>query len=110
MQIYNANMNLAKNNFKFSPKFFIGLFLCLLVRLIPFRAPNIEPILATTMPISRAYGAVAGFSFAALSILLTIIFPGSVVTRIIISAGFMVFAALHIQQAHGYNHNKYLFY
>lgn len=59
-----------KNYFKLSLKFFIGLFLCLLVRLIPFRAPNVEPILATTMPISRAYGVVAGFSFAALSILL----------------------------------------
>jgi len=40
------------------------------VRLIPFRAPNIEPILATTMPFSKAYGALAGFSFAVLSILL----------------------------------------
>jgi len=56
--------------FKFSPKFFLGLFLCLLVRLIPFRAPNIEPILATTMPMSKAYGAFIGFSFAVLSILL----------------------------------------
>jgi hypothetical protein len=55
-----------KNYFKFSLSFL----LCLLVRLIPFRAPNVEPILATTMPISRAYGAVASFSFAALSILL----------------------------------------
>jgi len=44
--------------------------LCLLVRMIPFRAPNVEPILATTMPFSRAYGALTGFSFAVLSILL----------------------------------------
>jgi hypothetical protein len=63
-----------KNYLKFSLKFFIGLFLCLLVRLIPFRAPNVEPILATTMPFSRAYGAIAGFSFAVLSILLFDIF------------------------------------
>ena len=55
-----------KNYFKFS----LGLLLCLLVRLIPFRAPNIEPILATTMPISRVYGVLGGFSFAFLSILL----------------------------------------
>ena len=54
-----------KNYFKFS----LALLLCLLARLIPFRAPNVEPILATTMPIGRAYGALAGFSFAALSIL-----------------------------------------
>jgi uncharacterized membrane protein YuzA (DUF378 family) len=55
-----------KNYFKFA----VGLILCLLVRLIPFRAPNVEPILATTMPFSRAYGAFAGFSFAVLSILI----------------------------------------
>lgn len=55
-----------KNYFKFA----LGLFLCLVARLIPFRVPNVEPILATTMPFSRAYGAVAGFSFAVLSILL----------------------------------------
>jgi uncharacterized membrane protein YuzA (DUF378 family) len=55
-----------KNYFKFTA----GLVLCLLVRLIPFRAPNVEPILATTMPFSRAYGALTGFSFAVLSILL----------------------------------------
>jgi energy-coupling factor transport system substrate-specific component len=58
----NAN---KKNYFKFS----VALILCLLVRLIPFRAPNIEPILATMMPMSRAYGVFAGFSFAVLSIL-----------------------------------------
>jgi len=55
-----------KNYFKFT----LALILCLLARLIPFRAPNVEPILATTMPIGRAYGAVLGFSFAVLSILL----------------------------------------
>ena len=50
-------------------KFILGLVLCLLVRLIPFRAPNVEPILATMMPFSKAYGAFVGFSFAVLSIL-----------------------------------------
>lgn len=59
-----------KNYFKNLLKFFLGLFLCLFVRLIPVRVPNIEPILATLMPFSRAYGALAGFSFAVLSILL----------------------------------------
>lgn len=59
-----------KNYFKIVLKFFLGLFLCLFVRLIPVRAPNIEPILATMMPFSRAYGALVGFSFAVLSILL----------------------------------------
>jgi hypothetical protein len=55
-----------KNYFRFS----IALVLCLLARLIPFRVPNVEPIMATTMPIGRIYGALMGFSFAVLSILL----------------------------------------
>ena len=62
-----------KNYFKFS----FVIILCLFVRLIPFRAPNVEPILATTMPISRAYGAFFGFSFAILSILLYDIVTGT---------------------------------
>ena len=59
-----------QTNDKNYSKFTFALILCLLVRLIPFRAPNVEPILATTMPFSRAYGAFAGFSFAVLSILI----------------------------------------
>ncbi len=51
-------------------KYIVGFLVCLLVRLIPFRPPNIEPILATQMPFSKAYGKVAGFSFAFLSIVL----------------------------------------
>ncbi len=49
-------------------KFTTGFVLCLLIRLIPFRPPNIEPILATQMPFSKAYGAYAGFLFAFFSI------------------------------------------
>lgn len=62
-----------KNYFKFS----LALLLCLLVRLIPFRAPNVEPIMTTTMPMSRAYGALVGFSFAVLSILLYDVMTGT---------------------------------
>ena len=62
-----------KNYFKFS----LALVLCLLVRLIPFRAPNVEPILATVMPFSKAYGALTGFSFAVLSILLYDVITGT---------------------------------
>ncbi len=51
-------------------KYIIGFMICLLFRLIPFRPPNIEPILATQMPFAKAYGAVAGFVFAFTSILL----------------------------------------
>lgn len=56
----------TKNWFKFA----IGFVGCLLIRLIPFRLPNIEPIMATNMPFSKAYGAYAGFFFAFFSIVL----------------------------------------
>lgn len=59
-------------------KFLIGFVLCLLLRLIPFRPPNIEPILATQMPFSKAYGKIAGFAFAFLSIFLYDIIVGKV--------------------------------
>lgn len=42
----------------------------LLVRLIPFRAPNVEPIMASIMPFGKRYGALFAFSFAFLSILI----------------------------------------
>ena len=49
-------------------KFIIGFTACLLVRLLPFRPPNIEPILATQMSFSKAYGPVPAFIFAFFSI------------------------------------------
>ncbi len=58
-------------------KFSLALILCLLARLIPWRAPNVEPILATLMPFSKAYGALVGFSFAVLSILLYDVLTGT---------------------------------
>ena len=51
-------------------KFALGILGCLLVRLLPFRAPNIEPIMSTAMPFGKAYGASAGFFFAFFSIIL----------------------------------------
>ena len=53
-----------KNKFKIIIVF-IG---CLLFRLIPLRAPNVEPIMASVMPLSRKYGALTGFIFGFLSI------------------------------------------
>jgi len=50
-------------------RFFIALVACLLVRLLPFRAPNVEPIMATAMPFGKAYGALTGFLFGFLSII-----------------------------------------
>ncbi len=57
-------------------KFLTGFVLCLLLRLLPFRPPNIEPILATQMPFARAYGKIAGFVFAFFSIFLYDIITG----------------------------------
>ena len=55
-----------KNKFKISIVF-IG---CLLFRLIPLRAPNVEPIMASIMPTAKKYGAFLGFAFGFLSIFL----------------------------------------
>lgn len=42
----------------------------MLFRLLPLRAPNVEPIMASIMPISRKFGAIVGFLFGFLSIFL----------------------------------------
>jgi uncharacterized membrane protein len=39
-------------------------------RLLPFRAPNVEPILASVMPLSKRFGALSGILFGVLSIVL----------------------------------------
>ncbi len=48
----------------------IALVICTLVRLIPLRAPNVEPVFASTMPFARRYGVVLGFVFGASNIVL----------------------------------------
>lgn len=40
----------------------------LALRLIPFRAPNVEPIMAAQMPFGKVYGKLAAFLFGAMSI------------------------------------------
>lgn len=55
-----------KNWFKYTLTFLAVLAL----RLVPFRAPNIEPIMATTMPLGKVYGKLAGFLFGSLSIVI----------------------------------------
>lgn len=50
-------------------QFFIGLAAVLAVRLLPFRAPNVEPVLATLMPFAKRFGATAAFVFGAMSVL-----------------------------------------
>ena len=55
-------------------KFLLGWVLCFgfrfLSKQIPSFPPNVEPVMATTMPFGRYYGALGGFLFAALTIVL----------------------------------------
>mgnify|MGYP001558246437 CR=1 FL=1 len=51
------------------------------------RAPNIEPILASAMPMSRAYGAIFGFSFGALSIFIYDLVTGTLGVHTLFTAG-----------------------
>lgn len=60
-----------ENTFKQSSiKYVIGFVVCFGIRLIPFRPPNVEPIMTTTMPFGKKWGWLAGALFGALSILL----------------------------------------
>jgi uncharacterized membrane protein len=72
-----------KNYFKIALVFV----LCMVARLIPFRAPNIEPILAATMPIGKAYGRFFGFFFALFSILLYDTLTGTLGLQTFFTAG-----------------------
>ncbi|MDO8576640.1 MAG: hypothetical protein Q7R90_05025 [bacterium] len=51
-------------------KFVIGWAAVFLFRLIPFRPPNFEPMLATVMPFSKRYGILGSFLFGFLGIVL----------------------------------------
>lgn len=42
----------------------------MLVRLIPFRPPNVEPLLSAVMPLTKRFGMLEGAGFAVLSIVL----------------------------------------
>ncbi len=59
-------------------KYLIGFVACFLIRIIPFRPPNIEPILATQMPFSKAYGKLAGFLFSFIGIILFDLFTSGI--------------------------------
>lgn len=62
---------------------FVGV---LLIRLIPFRAPNVEPILAAQMPFARKYGLIASFSFGFLSITIYDLLTSGVGTWTLVTA------------------------
>lgn len=50
-------------------KYIIAFLSVFAVRMIPFRAPNVEPIMAVVMPFSKAYKGFFTFAFGALSII-----------------------------------------
>jgi len=51
-------------------KYTIAFISVLLFRLIPFRAPNVEPIMASIMPLGKVYGSILSFIFGFLSIVI----------------------------------------
>ena len=51
-------------------KYTIAFFSVLIFRMIPFRTPNVEPIMAVIMPFGKIYGGVMAFVFGFLSIVL----------------------------------------
>jgi uncharacterized membrane protein len=53
-----------------SLKFLVAWLGVFLFRLIPFRPPNVEPMLATIMPFSKGYGSLSSFGFGFLGIVL----------------------------------------
>lgn len=62
-------MDTAKNNYKTGWfKFILGWLTCFFIRLLPFRPPNVEPILATIMPFSKKYRVAGSFLFGFFSI------------------------------------------
>lgn len=84
-------------------KFCLGWAICFGFRLIPgsIRPPNVEPILATSMPFAKKFSAQTGFIFAFLSIVLFDIATGkfgmwtwiTAITYGVIAAGAGVFLA-----------------
>ncbi len=59
-------------------KYIIAFIVILTVRLVPFRAPNIEPILTAQMPFGKIFGGLAAFIFGFLSIVVYDIFTSGI--------------------------------
>lgn len=51
-------------------KYIIAFFSVFIIRLLPFRAPNIEPVMTVLMPFGKRFSSFSVFLFGALSILL----------------------------------------
>lgn len=59
-------------------KYAIGIIVVFLIRLIPFRIPNIEPMMATIMPFAKKFKALSGFVFGFFSIVVYDIFTSGI--------------------------------
>jgi len=59
-------------------KYLIAFISVLAFRLIPFRAPNVEPIMAIEMPFAKTYGKLYAFLFGAFSIVVFDLFTSKV--------------------------------
>lgn len=84
---YNKNMETKikadiqkENNNPFTGwiKFIIGWMVVFGIRLIPFRVPNVEPVLATQMPFAKKFGWMGGFLFGFLSIVIFDVFTSGI--------------------------------
>jgi len=60
-------LNYMKKNWL---KYTIMFISVLIFRLVPFRAPNLEPIMAVIMPLGKVYGDIMSFIFGVLSIII----------------------------------------
>lgn len=94
-----------------SIKFIVGFAVCFGIRLIPFRPPNFEPLLATQMPFAERLGGLFAFVFGFLSIFMFDVFTSGVGTWTWITASMYgvlgVLAAIFFQHF-GHGVGKYL--
>jgi nitrate reductase NapE component len=60
----------SSSRFKNSLKFGLTFGVCMLIRFIPFRPANVEPLTASVMPISKKSSWIASFAFGFFSILI----------------------------------------
>lgn len=95
-------------------KYIISFISVLAFRFIPFRAPNLEPIMATIMPVSKAGGYLEAFSFGFLSIFVFDIFTSGIGLWTVMTAfsyGLVgIFAKYYFKNRSGWkNYAKYAF-
>jgi uncharacterized membrane protein len=61
---------MGKENFQGPVKYVIGWILVLIIRFVPFRPPNVEPLMSTLMPFSKKYGWLGALIFSSTSIII----------------------------------------